>query len=91
MVYFNKDYDDETEVKEYNLKNIKKWKIKSLIQRTDSDSFSSYGDVTEFYEEIENKSIVKLLDTPMYGHTDDLVADSAIDEVYIPVVDFLEE
>ena len=91
LVYFNKDYDDESEVKEYNTKNIKKWKIKSLIQRSDGDTFSSFDDVTEFYEEIENKSLIKLVDTPMYGHTDDLVADSALDEVYIPVIDFLDE
>jgi pimeloyl-ACP methyl ester carboxylesterase len=91
LVYFNKDYDDESEVKEYDTKNIKKWKIKSFVQRSDSDSFSSYDDVTEFYEEIENKSLIKLVDTPMYGHTDDLVADSALDEVYIPVIDFLDE
>ncbi len=91
LVYFNKDYSDEFEMKEYDTKNIKKWKIKSLIQRSDSDSFSSYDDVTEFYETIENKSLIKLLDTPMYGHTDDLVADSALDEVYIPVADFLDE
>lgn len=90
LVYFNKDYSDEYEMKEYDTKNIKKWKIKSLIQRSDSDSFSSYGDVTEFYEKIEKKSLIKLLDTPMYGHTDDLVADSALDEVYFPVIDFLD-
>ena len=91
LVYFNKDYDDEFEAKKYDTKIIKKWKIKSLIQRSDSDSFSSYDDVTEFYESIENKSLIKLIDTPMYGHTDDLVADSALDEVYIPVADFLDE
>ena len=91
LVYFNKDYDDESEVKEYNTKNIKKWKIKSLIQRSDGDTFSSFDDVTEFYEAIENKSLIKLIVTPNYGHTDDLVADSAVDEVYIPVVDYLDE
>ena len=91
LIYFNKDYSDEYEVKKYDTKIIKKWKIKSLIQRSDSDSFSSYEDVTEFYESIENKSLIKLIDTPMYGHTDDLVADSALNEVYIPVADFLDE
>ena len=91
LVYFNKDYDDESEVKEYDTKNIKKWKIKSLIQRSDGDTFSSFDDVTEFYEAIENKSLIKLIDTPNYGHTDDLVADSALDEVYIPVLDYLDE
>ena len=78
-------------MKEYDTKNIKKWKIKSLIQRSDCDSFSSYEDVTEFYELIENKSLIKLIDTQMYGHTDDLVADSALDEVYFPVIDFLNK
>ena len=91
LVYFNKDYDDESEVKEYDTKSIKKWKIKSLIQRSTGDTFSSFDDVTEFYETIENKSLVKLLDIPNYGHTDDLVADSALDEVYIPILDYLDE
>ena len=91
LVFFNKDYNDESEVKEYDTKNIKKWKIKSLIQRSDGDTFSSFDDVTEFYEEIENKSLIKLIDTPNYGHTDDLVADSALDEVYIPVLNYLDE
>lgn len=91
LVYFNPDYDKNKEVNEYDINVIKKWKIKSFIQRSDCDTFSSYGDVTEFYETIENKSIIKLVDTEKYGHCDDLAAESAIEDVYIPIINFIEE
>jgi len=54
-------------------------------------SFSSYGDVTEFYDTVEDKSLIELVDTPNYGHTDDLAAISAIEEVYFPLINFLEK
>ena len=91
LVYFNPDYSSNKEVKEYDINVIKKWKIKAFIQRSDCDTFSSYDDVTELYETIENKSLIKLIDTPSYGHTDDLAAESAIEDVYIPLITFLEE
>ena len=91
IVYFNPDYNSNKEVKEYDISVIKNWKIKALIQRSDCDTFSSYEDVTELYDIIEKKSYIKLIDTPLYGHTDDLCAESAINDVYIPVLDFLEK
>ena len=91
LVYFNPDYSDNKEAVEYDIEVIKNWKIRTFIQRSDSDSFSSYDDVSEFYELIQNKSIVKLVDTPKYGHTDDLAAESAIKDVYIPILNFIEE
>ena len=90
LVYFNPDYSETKEFKEYDINVIRNWKIKSFIQRSDCDTFSSYEDVTELYNTIEDKSIIKLVDTPNYGHTDDLAAESAIDDVYIPVIKFLE-
>ena len=90
LVYFNPDYGETKEFKEYDINVIRNWKIKSFIQRSDCDTFSSYEDVTELYNTIEDKSIIKLVDTPNYGHTDDLAAESAIDDVYIPVIKFLE-
>ena len=49
LVYYNPQFHKEKTAKEYNINNLKKWKIKSLIARTDDDSFSSYQDVTDFY------------------------------------------
>ena len=91
LVYFNPDYPTTKEAKPYDSNVIKNWKIKSFIQRSDCDTFSSYDDVTEFYEAVEDKSLILLVDTPNYGHTDDLAASSAIEDVYKPLINFLEE
>ena len=91
LVYFNPEYSKNKEVYEYDINVIKNWKIKAFIQRTDSDTFSSYGDVTELYNTIKNKNLIELVDTPLYGHTDDLAAESAIEDVYIPVINFLQK
>ena len=40
---------------------------------TDDDTLSSYEDVTEFYNTIEDKSNVELLDLTKYGHVDVLL------------------
>ena len=90
LVYYNPDYDKTKDAKEYDTSILKKWKIKAFIQRSDCDSFSTYEDVTELYEVIEDKSYITLVDTISYGHTDDLAADSAIEDVYLPVISFLE-
>ena len=91
LVYFNPDNSEDKEVIEYNIDVIKKWKIRSFIQRSDSDAFSSYKDVSEFYELIQNKTIVKLVDTPKYGHLNILMDESVINDVYIPLINFIEE
>ena len=91
LVYFNPEYNSNKEVKEYDISIIKNWKINAFIQRSDCDTFSSYEDVTELYDIIEKKSYIKFVDTPLYGHTDDLCAESAINDVYLPILDFLEK
>jgi len=90
LVYFNPDYDKTKESKAYDINPIKKWKIKSLIQRSDADSFSTYEDVTNFYDTVEDKSYLLMLDTPNYGHLDELAADSAYEDVYKPIIEFLK-
>ena len=90
LVYFNPNYTEEKESIPYDISVIKSWKIRAFIQRSDCDTFSSYEDVTELYELIENKSYIKLVDTKLYGHTDDLAAESAINDVYIPIINFLK-
>lgn len=91
LVYFNPDYDKNKEVKEYDTKVLKKWKINSFIQRSDCDTFSTFEDVTELYDAIENKDLILLVDTPSYGHTDDLAAESSIEDIYLPIISFLKK
>ena len=49
LVYYNPNYKKEKTAKAYNINNFKKWKIKALFAITDIDTFSSYEDITEFY------------------------------------------
>ena len=90
LVYYNPNFDKEKAAKEYNTYYLKKWKIKSLIARTDDDTLSSYQDVTDFYSAAENKKIIKILDLVNYGHIDCIAAESAINEIFIPVIKFLK-
>jgi len=90
LVYYNPNFDKEKTAKEYNTYFLKKWNIKSLITRSDHDTLSSYKDVSNFYSAVENKSIIKILDLGNYCHTDCLFAESAINEVFIPVIKFLK-
>ena len=90
LVYYNPNYDKTETATPYNLKNLSKWKIKALVARTDMDTLSSYQDVTDFYNNIEDKSYVKILDLTNYGHLDVLAADSAYTDVFLPIVKFLK-
>ncbi len=77
MVYYNPNYEKENTSNPYNTNVLKKWKIKVLIARTNSDTFSSHKDVTILYQAVENKSYMKLLNLKNYGHLDVLAANSA--------------
>ena len=90
LVYYNPNYEKEKTAKPYNTENLKKWKIKALIARTDDDTFSSYKDVTEFYNTVENKSLIQLLDLKSYSHIDVLAAKSALEDIYYPIINFLK-
>ena len=90
LVYYNPNFEKEKTAKEYDTNYIKKWKIKSLIARTDDDTFSSYQDVTDFYNIVENISTVKILDLVKYNHIDCLSAESAINEIFMPIIEFLK-
>ena len=91
LVYFNPNYNKEKTATPYNINNLKNWKIKALLARTDMDTFSSYEDVTELYNIIEDKSLMKLLDISNYGHLDVLSADSAYEDIFLSIVKFLRE
>ena len=90
LVYYNPNFDKEKTAKAYNLNNLKKWKVKALIARTDDDTFSSYQDVTDFYYAVENKSLIKILDLKNYGHIDVLAADSAYNDIFLPILNFIK-
>ena len=90
LCYYNPNYDKDKKAKYYNVNNLRKWKIKAIVARTDSDTFSSYQDVTELYNLVENKSYMKLLDIKNYGHLDVLAADSAYNDIFLPIVKFLK-
>ena len=91
MVYFNPDFSENKEFLEYDVNVIKNWKIKAFIERSDCDSYSSYQDVTDFYETIEDKSYIKLVDYQEYGHMDFVCVETAPEDVYIPIINFIEE
>ena len=91
LVYFNPDYAKNKYVVEYDTNVIKNWKIKAFIERSDCDSYSSYQDVTELYETIGDKSYVKFVDYKDYGHMDFVCGETAPEDVYIPVINFIEE
>jgi pimeloyl-ACP methyl ester carboxylesterase len=90
LVYYNPNFEKEQTAVPYNTENLKNWKIKSLISRTDDDTFSSYEDVTEFYMNVEDKSLIEILDLKDYSHLDVLGAESAYEEIYMPIINFLK-
>ena len=91
MVYYNPNYEKEKTAKPYNTNVLKKWKIKALIARTNSNTFSSSKDVTILYYTVENKSYMKLLNLKNYGYLDVLDADSAYQDIFIPIISFLKK
>ena len=90
LVYFNKNYQKEKKAIPYNIEILKNWKIKALVVRTDDDTFSSYEDVTQLYNLVKNKNYMKILDVKNYGHLDVLNADSAYNDIFLPLIEFLK-
>ena len=91
LVYFNPDFSKNNLVVEYDTNVIKNWKIKSFIERSDCDAYSSYEDVSDFLDNIEDKSYIKLMDYKDYGHMDFVCGETAPQDVYIPVINFIKE
>ncbi len=90
LVYFNPNFEDEQTSVPYDTNILAKWKIKALVARTDDDCLSSYDDVTDLYNLIEDKSYIELLDLKSYGHLDVLDAESAYEDIFIPMINFLK-
>ena len=89
LVHYNPRVKDN-QFQEYDLNVLKKWKIKAFITRSKIDSFSGYEEVTDLYNLIENKSLITLFDCD-YSHLDFLGSEYSYDEIYIPIMKFLDE
>ena len=91
LVHYNPNFNKEKTATAYNTNSLKKWKVKALIARTDMDTLSSYRDVSDLIDLVNNDSILKVLELKNYGHLDVLAADSAYEDIFIPVIKFLKE
>jgi len=74
----------------YDLDKFKKYSIPSLMTISDADPFSNPQDVLEFINNIEDKNVVNLLSLSNYNHIDYFWADSATEDVFPKVLEFLE-
>ena len=90
LVYYNPNFAKELKAEPYNYENLKKWKIRTLIARTDDDTMSSYEDITEFYMAVQDKSLIEILELPNYSHKDVIDADCAYEEVFMSIINFLK-
>ena len=68
---------------------MKKYSIPSLMTISDSDPFANPLDTLEFVDNIENKNIVEILSLTNYNHIDYFWADSAVDEIFPKVINFI--
>ena len=91
LVYFNPDFSKNKDVAIYETDVIKNWKIKAFIERSDCDAYSSYEDVTDLLDTIEDKSYIQLVDYKDYGHMDFVCGKTAPQDIYIPLINFIKE
>ena len=75
----------------YDINKMKGYSIPSLMTISDADPFANPQDTLDFIENIENKSIVNILSLSNYNHIDYFWADSAIEEVFPKVMNFLDQ
>ena len=75
----------------YDLKKMKGYSIPSLMTISDADPFADPQDTLDFIDNIGNKDIVKILSLTNYNHIDYFWADSAVDEVFPEVLNFLRD
>lgn len=75
----------------YDLGKMKGYSIPSLMTISDADPFANPQDTLDFIDNIENKNIVNVLSLTNYNHIDYFWADSAIEEIFPKVLNFLAE
>ena len=74
----------------YDFSKFHKYSIPSLMTTSDTDPFANPQDTFDFVETIDNKNIVTLLNLTNYNHIDYFWADSAIEEIFPKVLDFIK-
>ena len=75
----------------YDLNRMKKYSVPSLMTISDSDPFCDPQDTLDFIDIIEDKKVVKILSLTNYNHIDYFWADSAIEEIFPKILNFIEE
>jgi len=74
----------------YDLTKFNGYSVPSLMTTSDGDPFANPKDTLKFIENIHNKNIVTLLNLTNYNHVDYFWADSAIEEIFPKVLDFIK-
>ena len=75
----------------YDLKKMKGYSIPSLMTISDADPFANPQDTLDFVDNIENKKVVNILSLTNYNHIDYFWSDSAVQEIFPKVMNFLDE
>ena len=75
----------------YDLNRMKKYSVPSLMTISDSDPFCNPQDTLDFINNIEDKKVVKILSLTGYNHIDYFWADSAVEEIFPKILNFIGE
>ena len=93
------DYGKEEKLKKYGSEyppvydydTYKTWDIDTFITFTETDPFSSYDDVYNFINRVEDQSKINVLKLVDYNHLDYLWAECAKEDIFDKIVDFLHK
>ena len=75
----------------YDLNKMRGFSIPTLMTISDADPFCNPKDTLDFIENIQNKEVVNILNLTNYNHIDYFWADSAVEDVFPKIMDFLGE
>ena len=75
----------------YDLNKMRGFSIPTLMTISDADPFCNPQDTLDFIENIQNKEVVNILNLTNYNHIDYFWADSAVEDVFPKIMDFLGE
>ncbi len=85
----NKEHYGTEKPPEYDLTKMKNYSIKSMVTTSDADPYCNPEDTLDFLKKIEDQSVVEVLSLTNYDHIDYLWSDSAYEEIYPKILDFL--
>ncbi len=93
------DYGKEENLKKYGSEYLpvydydtyKTWDIDTFITFTETEPFSSYDDVYNFINRVEDQSKINVLKLVDYNHLDYLWAECAKEDIFDKIVDFLHK